>query len=77
MSDTKLCKNCKYAVIGTFVRCTHPKNMKPNLVEGGSSSRQTPEFLRDRDTYLRDGEKVQSCGPDANWYEEIAVKDIE
>jgi hypothetical protein len=63
-----LCKNCQHAKIGTFTRCLHPKNMRVNLVEGGTSTIQTPMFLRDH---------ADLCGPEGSWFEPIKVQDIE
>lgn len=52
-----LCKDCRH-----FLRhsCYAPDNMKPDYVNGGKRSVQSPGLLRDLDSL---------CGEAGNWWE--------
>jgi hypothetical protein len=42
-----LCRDCVYSVVGTFVDCRHPSNLKPDLVVGGMQPRNSARWLRE------------------------------
>ena len=53
-----LCRDCRHARVGTFIRCWHPNNVRADLVAGGMRPVQTAEWLREHD-----------CGFEANWFQ--------
>lgn len=70
MSEVRLCKDCRFAKVGTVVRCHHPNNMVQNLVTGGEQDDLTPQTLRTFTTACGHANKiVPCCGPDGAWFE--------
>ena len=45
--EPRLCKDCKWAKVGTFVDCCNPVNMKPDLVVGGMVPRNSARYIRE------------------------------
>ena len=62
MDDVKLCKNCRHFRNSS---CHSQMNLRPDYVNGGVSTKNSPDFLRsDR----------ERCGHDGVWWEAALVK---
>ena len=45
--EPRLCKDCMWAKVGTFVDCLHTSNLKADLVVGGTQARNSARFMRE------------------------------
>mgnify|MGYP001606272658 FL=1 len=60
--DVKLCRDCRHYRNSS---CHHQMNLRTDYVNGGISTKNSPDFLR------CDGER---CGHDGKWWEEAQIK---